>query len=174
MKQSSRINKITMNEPGQERRAIIKWHKLSFRRCVLFVAPQRLHSGAASLTGLIKPRASRTSEDATHLHFVFVSFVFALTGPDFKTRPQLNRFGLVCAAKAGTTSLLPAIFIVYRSRGLVAHANPRRGLTVLIAAIFLHLVCRFSRSSEASRRKLRSQTNSSVKGKTMLNSTVCG
>lgn len=126
VKQSRRINKITMNEPGQERRAIIKWHKLSFRRCVLFVAPQRLHSGAASLTGLIKLRASRTSgpEDATHLHFVFVSFVFALTGPDFKTRPQLSRFGLVCAAKAGTTSLLPAIFIVYRSRGLVAHANP--------------------------------------------------
>lgn len=77
VKQSRRINKITMNEPGQERRAIIKWHKLSFRRCVLFVAPQRLHSGAASLTGLIKLRPSRTSgpEDATHSQFVFVFFL---------------------------------------------------------------------------------------------------
>lgn len=130
---------------------------------ILLVAPQRLHFGAASRAGLRKLRASRTCV------FNVFDTVEQLVITKNVRYPGQSRF---CAAKVGPTSLLRTIFMVYRSGGLVVHATAA-GAHLLIAAIFFHLVRRLSRSSEATRRKLRRQTNSSVKGKTMLNS-PCG
>lgn len=72
--------------------------------------------------------------------------------------------------KVGATSLLQPVFMVYRRRSLVVHAIPARA-HLLIGAVFFRLARRLSGSSQAWRRKLRRQTNSSVKGGTMLKST---